>query len=44
MRVLGFPSAEALLRAPLTEIMGRWELLTADGEPLALARCPAGAR
>ena len=27
VRVLGFASAEALLRAPLAEIMGRWELL-----------------
>jgi hypothetical protein len=31
--VLGFPSAGALLRAPLTEIMARWELLTPAGEP-----------
>ena len=33
VRVLGFPSAGALLRAPLTEIMARWELLTPAGEP-----------
>ena len=36
VRVLGFTSAEALLSAPLTEIMGRWELLTPTGEPQSL--------
>ena len=25
VRMLGFPSAEALLRAPMTQIMARWE-------------------
>ena len=35
VRLLGFPSAEALLRAPLTEIMARWELLTPTGEELS---------
>ena len=40
VRVLGFPSAEALLRAPLSEIMDRWELLTPTGEPLSLMTLP----
>jgi PAS domain S-box-containing protein len=40
VRVLGFPSAEALLSAPLTEIMGRWELLTPEGEPASLMELP----
>ena len=40
VRVLGFPSAEALLRAPLGEIMDRWELLTPSGEPLSLMTLP----
>jgi PAS domain S-box-containing protein len=40
VRVLGFPSAEALLQAPLMEIMARWELLTPAGEPLDIARLP----
>ena len=40
VRVLGFASAEALLSAPLTEIMARWELLTPAGEPQSLADLP----
>ena len=40
VRVLGFPSAEALLAAPLSQIMARWELLTPDGEPLPVATLP----
>jgi PAS domain S-box-containing protein len=40
VRVLGFPSAEALLAAPITQIMARWELLTPDGEPLPVANLP----
>jgi PAS domain S-box-containing protein len=40
VRVLGFPSAEALLRAPLTEIMARWEMLTPEGEPISLMSLP----
>jgi PAS domain S-box-containing protein len=40
VRVLGFPSAEALLQAPLMEIMARWELLTPAGEPLDVASLP----
>ena len=40
VRVLGFPTAEALLSAPLTEIMGRWELLTPTGEPQSLMTLP----
>src|SRR3954453_20362470 len=39
-RVLGFPSAEALLRASLEEIMGRWEMLTPEGESLSLMSLP----
>jgi PAS domain S-box-containing protein len=40
LRVLGFPSAEALLSAPLAEIMSRWILLTPEGEPQSLAELP----
>jgi len=40
VRVLGFESAEALLSAPLAEIMGRWELLTPTGEPQSLMALP----
>jgi PAS domain S-box-containing protein len=40
VRVLGFPSAEALLSAPLSEIMARWELLTPTGEPLSPMTLP----
>ena len=40
VRVLGFESAEALLSAPLAEIMGRWELLTPTGEPQSLMDLP----
>jgi PAS domain S-box-containing protein len=40
VRMLGFASAEALLSAPLTEIMARWELLTPTGEPLSLMTLP----
>ena len=40
VRVLGFPSAEALLSAPLTEIMARWELLTPTGEEVSLMSLP----
>ena len=40
VRVLGFPSAEALLAAPISQIMARWELLTPDGEPLPVATLP----
>ncbi len=40
VRVLGFESAEALLQAPLMEIMARWELLTPAGEPLDLGSLP----
>jgi PAS domain S-box-containing protein len=38
--VLGFPSAEALLSAPLTQIMARWELLTPSGDPLPTTDLP----
>jgi PAS domain S-box-containing protein len=40
VRMLGFPSAEALLSAPLTKIMARWELLTPEGDPLPLETLP----
>ena len=40
VRVLGFPSAEALLAAPIAQIMARWVLLTPEGEPQALAELP----
>ena len=40
VRVLGFPSAEALLAAPLAEIMSRWILLTPEGAPQPLAELP----
>jgi PAS domain S-box-containing protein len=40
VRVLGFPSAEALLAAPLEQIMARWILLTPEGEPQPLAELP----
>jgi PAS domain S-box-containing protein len=40
VRVLGFPSAEALLSAPIPQIMARWELLTPDGEPLPVETLP----
>ena len=40
VRVLGFSSAEALLSAPIQEIMARWILLTPAGEPQALAELP----
>ena len=45
VRVLGFPSAEALLRAPLSEIMARWELLDAHRRAaVADWRSPGGRR
>jgi len=40
VRVLGFPTAEALLSAPLAEIMSRWILLTPEGTPQPLADLP----
>ena len=40
VRLLGFPSAEALLSAPLTEIMDRWEMLTPTGTPLSPMSLP----
>jgi len=40
VRMLGFPSAEALLSAPLSRIMARWELVRAEGGPLALEALP----
>jgi PAS domain S-box-containing protein len=40
VRLLGFTSAEALLNAPLAEIMARWELLTPAGEPLSPMSLP----
>ena len=45
VRVLGFPSAEALLAAPLAQIMARWDAAHARGRA-AVARpsCPAASR
>src|SRR4051794_24752949 len=40
VRVLGFPSAEALLSAPLARILARWDLRTAEGAPLSLGELP----
>ncbi len=40
VRVLGFPSAEALLSAPISKIMARWELLTPEGGPLPVETLP----
>ena len=40
VRLLGFPSAEALLAAPIAKIMERWIMLTPEGEPQSLAELP----
>ncbi len=39
-RNLGYASAEALLNAPLSEIMGRYRILDEDGNPFPLDRMP----
>jgi PAS domain S-box-containing protein len=39
-RLLGFESAEALLAAPLSEIMSAYDLLTPEGEPFPYERLP----
>ena len=38
--LLGYESPNDLVNAPLTELMGRFELLDADGEPLPLDELP----
>jgi PAS domain S-box-containing protein len=38
--LLGFESSEALLSAPLTEILGRFDMLDEEGEPFPLERLP----
>ena len=40
VELLGFESSEALLSAPLTEILGRFDVLDEDGEPFPLERLP----
>ena len=39
-RYLGYPSAEILLRAPLSEILARYRILNEDGTPFPLDRMP----
>jgi PAS domain S-box-containing protein len=39
-RLLGFESAEALLAAPLTELMDAYDILTPEGEPFPFDRLP----
>ena len=39
-KLTGFPSAEALLAAPVSEIMERFELLAPDGSPLPADQLP----
>ena len=38
--IVGYPSARALIDAPVAELMRRFELFDASGEPLPLARLP----
>jgi PAS domain S-box-containing protein len=40
VELLGYESSEALIAAPLTEIMSRFELLDEKGRPFALERLP----
>jgi PAS domain S-box-containing protein len=40
VELLGYESSEALLEAPLTEIMDRFDVLDASGSPLSLDRLP----
>ncbi len=39
-QLLGFESPADLVRAPLAELIGRFELLDADGQPLPLSELP----
>jgi PAS domain S-box-containing protein len=39
-RLLGFESAEALLAAPIAQVMSAYELLTPEGEPFPFDRLP----
>ena len=38
--MVGYPSAQALVEAPLEEVMGRFELLDETGKPFPLERLP----
>jgi PAS domain S-box-containing protein len=40
VKVLGYPSAEALINAPTAEIIGRFDMLADDGSPLPLDQLP----
>ncbi len=40
VELLGFESSEALLLAPLPEILGRFDILDEEGEPFPLERLP----
>jgi PAS domain S-box-containing protein len=40
VQTLGYDSSEELLKAPLTEIMSRFEVFDEDGEPFPLERLP----
>jgi PAS domain S-box-containing protein len=40
VRTLGFASAEALLAAPVGEILSHWEMLTPEGDPFPLDLLP----
>jgi len=40
VQVLGFDTADELLAAPLSEVMGRFELFGEDGEPFPIERLP----
>jgi PAS domain S-box-containing protein len=40
VRELGYPTQEALLSAPVSELMSRYELLTPDGSPLPVEQLP----
>jgi PAS domain S-box-containing protein len=40
VRLLGYPSAEALIAAPLRELMSRWEMYTPEGDPFPVERLP----
>jgi PAS domain S-box-containing protein len=39
-QITGYPSAQALLDAPLSEIVGKFEILDIDGRPLPIVELP----
>ena len=41
---MGFESPEALMNAPLADIMDRYDMLDEDGEPYPLEALPGGER